>query len=96
MELDQQGENSESEKDDSEDVECYVKKMNAFKDNLFLKAKCNAQIRQERDYDKRHGKKKVCCIMKYRMICYSNITINHMHITIGGTTYINKMHENYL
>ena len=42
MELDeQQDENSQSEKDDTEDIECYAKKMNAFKDDLFLKAKCN-------------------------------------------------------
>lgn len=58
----QQGDNSQTEKDDNEDIECYVKKMNAFKDNLFQKAKGNivdAQIRQKSDYDKKHGKKKV-------------------------------------
>ena len=37
MELDEQ--QSESEKDDAEDVEGYAKRMNAFRDNLFLKAK---------------------------------------------------------
>ena len=62
VELDeQQDENSQSEKD-SEDMEGYMKKMNTFKDNLFQKAKrniVNAQLNQKRDYDKRHGKKKV-------------------------------------
>ena len=67
MELDeQQDANSRSEKDDTEDMECYAKKMNAFKDNLFLKAKSNivnAQMNQKRDYDKRHDKKKVIVVM---------------------------------
>ena len=58
----QQDENSQSEKDDSEDMEGYMKKMNTFKDNLFQKAKhniVNAQLNQKRDNDKQHGKKKV-------------------------------------
>ena len=42
MELDEQpSANSESKKDDAEDVEGYAKRMNAFRDNLFLKAKSN-------------------------------------------------------
>lgn len=49
MELNEQkGDNSQSEKDDNEDIECYVK------DNLFQKAKGNivdVQIRQKSDYD---------------------------------------------
>lgn len=72
MELnEQQGDNSQSEKDDNEDIECYVKKMNAFKDNIFKKAKDNivdAQIRQKCDYDKKHGKKKVYSLVVYWLI----------------------------
>lgn len=74
MELDeQQGENSQSEKDDTEDMQCYAKKMNAFKDNIFLKAKCNivnAQRNQKKDYDKRHGKKKVLVYHSIYSCCY--------------------------
>ena len=61
MELDEQ--QSESEKDDAEDVEGYAKRMNAFRDNLFLKAKSSivaSQMKQKIDYDKKHGKRKVC------------------------------------
>ena len=57
MELDEQA-NSESEKDDAEDVKGYAKRMNAFRDNLLLKAKSSIVDSQMKHFV--CGKRKVC------------------------------------
>ena len=65
MELaeDERSDDSESEKEDEDpNLQCYIQKMNDFRDELFKKAKSkivDAQMKQKRDYDRKHGKRKV-------------------------------------
>ena len=65
MELaeDEQIDDSESEKEDEDtNLQCYIQKMNDFRDELFRKAKSkiiDAQMKHKRDYDRKHGKRKV-------------------------------------
>jgi len=57
-ELGNSSDSSESECDDNAGIERYVQKMNELRDNLFRKAKSNidgAQLRQKRDYDRKHA-----------------------------------------
>ena len=65
MELaeDEQSDDSTIEKKDVDpNLQCYIQKMNDFRDELFEKPKnkiVDAQMKQKCDYDRKHGKKKV-------------------------------------
>ena len=65
MELaeDEQSDDSKSEKEDEDpNLQCYIQKMNDFRDELFKKAKSkivDAQMKQKSDYDRKHGKRQV-------------------------------------
>ena len=65
MELaeDEQSDDSTIENEDVDsNLQCYIQKMNDFRDELSEKSKnkiVDAQMKQKHDYDRKHGKRKV-------------------------------------
>ena len=56
----EQDESSDNEKEDEDpNLECYIQQMNGFRDKLFNSNIVDAQMKQKRDYDRKHGKRKV-------------------------------------
>ena len=53
-----ESESSASESESDEELDSYIKKIKKLRDNLFSVAKGNiddAQLKQKRDYDRKHG-----------------------------------------
>lgn len=53
-----ESEGSATESESDEELDSYIKKMKKLRDNLFSVAKINiddAQLKQKRDYDRKHG-----------------------------------------
>lgn len=71
MELDDVDKSGESDEEiEDSRMQSYVKRMSSFRDNLYADAKdriVESQLRQKRDYDKKHGKNKVLYIASYKM-----------------------------
>lgn len=69
-------------------LEFYIQKMNDFRDKMFKKAKNNivdTQIKQKRDYERKHGKKKVhvqACMQGCILLFSTHITyiITNPHV----------------
>ena len=56
--IEAESDSSVSEIESDEELDCYIKKIKKLRDNLFSVAKDNiddAQLKQKRDYDRKHG-----------------------------------------
>lgn len=74
------GDDDDDSSRDDANIECYMKEMVTMRDELFDDAKSNitqAQLRHKRDYDKKHGRKKVKSYMQIficsTLYCYPRI-----------------------
>lgn len=81
---DKKSDNSQSENEDEDpNLECYIKKMNDFRDELFKKAKDEAQMKQKCNYDRKLGKRKVqnCSGMSYHFVCKQAVLYLYFIVT---------------